>query len=57
MKKIKPHIVQKFDVPEDMEDYDFDVVVKVPWKTEKAKVKIVEIKKQKFRRDASTRLF
>ena len=57
MKKIKPHIIQKFDVPEDLENYDFDIVAKVPWERKKLKVKIVKVEKLKTRRNASTRLF
>lgn len=54
--KLKTKIEHKFDIePELMDDLDF--TVDIPKKTIKKKVKIIEVKKRNFRKDASTKLF
>ncbi len=54
--KLKTKIEHTFDIdPGLMENLDFNI--SIPKKSMKKKVKIIEIKNRKFRKDASTRLF
>jgi len=54
--KLKTKIVHSFEVENDlMEDLEFNI--DIPEKEMKTKTKIVEVKKQKVRKDGSTGLF
>lgn len=54
--KLKTKIEHSFEIESDSMD-DIDFTVDIPMKSIKKKVKIVEVKRQNFKKDASTRLF
>lgn len=54
--KLKTKIEHEFNIDDKLLD-DLDFTIELTEKTEKKKIKIVEIKRQKFKKDVSTRLF
>jgi len=54
--KLKTKIEHSFQIEEDLMN-DLDFAVHIPMKTIKLKTKIIEVKTNKFKKDASTRLF
>lgn len=54
--KLKTKIEHEFNIDDKLMD-DLNFTFDLPKKTEKKKIKIVEIKRQNFKKDVSTRLF